>query len=184
MAVNAAVARAAEHFGRLDALVNNAGVAVFAPVLDTSEEDWTRILAVNLTGPFLCTRAAAPVMREHGGGAIVNNSSNAGLGGSATRAAYSATKHAVLGLTKSAALEYGAAGIRVNAVCPSAIETPMVARMIADGALDPEAAAAAVAIPRLGRAEEVAAAVLWLCSPGSSYVTGVALPVDGGFTAN
>jgi NAD(P)-dependent dehydrogenase (short-subunit alcohol dehydrogenase family) len=122
-------------------------------------------------------------MRTQGSGAIVNNSSIAGLIGDATRATYSATKHGILGLTKSIALETGAQGIRVNAVCPGTIDTPMVERMIAAGELNHEAAVAASAIPRLGRSEEIAAAVLWLCSPGASYVTGAALPVDGGYTA-
>ena len=122
-------------------------------------------------------------MREQGSGAIVNNSSIGGLIGSATRSAYSATKHAVLGLTRSTALEAGGQGIRVNAVCPGTIATPMVDQMIAVGDLDHDGSVAASAIPRLGRPEEIAAAVLWLCSPGASYITGVALPVDGGYTA-
>jgi NAD(P)-dependent dehydrogenase (short-subunit alcohol dehydrogenase family) len=122
-------------------------------------------------------------MRTQGSGAIVNNSSIAGLIGDGTRAAYSATKHGIIGLTKSTALETGAQGIRVNAVCPGTIDTPMVERMIAAGELNHDAAVSASAIPRLGRAEEIAAAVLWLCSPGASYVTGAALPVDGGYTA-
>ena len=122
-------------------------------------------------------------MRNSAPGAIVNNSSIAGLKGGRGRSAYSATKHAVLALTKSTALEEGGQGIRVNAVCPGTIDTPMVERMIAAGELDRNASAANSAIPRLGRADEIAAAVLWLCSPGASYVTGVALPVDGGLAA-
>jgi NAD(P)-dependent dehydrogenase (short-subunit alcohol dehydrogenase family) len=122
-------------------------------------------------------------MRAQGSGAIVNCSSLGGLVGLPGRAAYHASKHGVLGLTKSAALEYAPRGIRVNAICPGTIETPMVEDMIARGELDVPAAVAAQPIGRLGRTEEIAAAVLWLCSPGASLVLGVALPVDGGYTA-
>jgi NAD(P)-dependent dehydrogenase (short-subunit alcohol dehydrogenase family) len=122
-------------------------------------------------------------MRTQQSGTIVNNSSIAGLKSGSGRSAYTATKHAVIALTKSAALEEGAQGIRVNAVCPGTITTPMVERMVAAGELDTDASAAAPAIPRLGRADEVAEAVLWLCSASASYVTGVPLPVDGGLAA-
>jgi NAD(P)-dependent dehydrogenase (short-subunit alcohol dehydrogenase family) len=122
-------------------------------------------------------------MRAQGGGAIVNCSSLGGLVGNPGRAAYHATKHGVLGLTKSAALEYAPRGVRINAVCPGTIETPMLAAMIAEGELTAADAETGQPIGRLGRGEEIAAAVLWLCSPGASFVHGVALPVDGGYTA-
>ena len=122
-------------------------------------------------------------MREHGSGAIVNCSSLAGLVGGPGRASYSATKHGVIGLTRSVALEYAPRGIRINAVCPGTIETPMVADMVAKGELDTTDAVANQPIGRLGRADEIASAVLWLCSPGASLIVGVALPVDGGYTA-
>lgn len=122
-------------------------------------------------------------MRAQGGGAIVNCSSLGGLVGNPGRAAYHAAKHGVVGLTKSAALEYGPRGVRINAVCPGTISTPMVDTMVEGGELDRARAAAGQAIDRLGTADEIAQAVLWLCSPGAGYVTGVALPVDGGYTA-
>jgi NAD(P)-dependent dehydrogenase (short-subunit alcohol dehydrogenase family) len=122
-------------------------------------------------------------MRAQGSGAIVNCSSLGGLVGLPGRAAYHASKHGVIGLTKSAALEYAPRGVRINAICPGTIETPMVADMIAKGELDVAEAVANQPIGRLGRAEEMAAVVLWLCSPGASFVLGVALPVDGGYTA-
>ena len=172
-------------YGRLDAAFNNAGIMIpSAPTADTDNAVFDRVMGVNVRGVWNCLKHELHQMREQGSGAIVNNSSIAGLTGSATRAAYSATKHAVLGLTKSTALEVGGQGIRVNAVCPGTIATPMVDRMLAAGDLDHDASVAASAIPRLGRPEEIAAAALWLCSPGASYVTGVALPVDGGYTAN
>jgi len=171
-------------YGRLDAAFNNAGIMM--PPLKTADTDnaiFDRVVAVNLAGVWNCLKHEIIQMRTQQSGTIVNNSSIAGLKSGSARSAYTATKHAVVALTKSAALEEGGQGIRVNAVCPGTITTPMVERMIAAGDLDADASAAAPAIPRLGRAEEVADAVLWLCSTSASYVTGVALPVDGGLAA-
>ena len=178
------VADVVSAYGRLDAAFNNAGI-MMPPlkIADTDNATFDRIMAVNLAGVWNSLKHEILQMRAQGSGAIVNNSSIAGLKASRGRSAYAATKHAVLALTKSAALEEGGQGVRVNAVCPGTITTPMVERMIAAGELDGDASAAAAAIPRLGRADEVAHVVLWLCSPGSSYVTGVALPVDGGLAA-
>lgn len=138
---------------------------------------------MNLAGVWNCLKHEIIQMRTQQSGTIVNNSSIVGLRSGPARSAYTATKHAVVALTRSAALEEGGQGIRVNVVCPGTITTPTVERMIAAGDLDADASAAAPAIPRLGRAEEVADAVLWLCSTSASYVTGVALPVDGGLAA-
>src|SRR5215213_4036165 len=163
------------------AAFNNAGIMM--PPLKTADTDnatFDRIVAVNLAGVWNCLKHEILQMRTQQSGTIVNNSSIAGLKSGTGRSAYTATKHAVVALTKSAGLEEGAQGIRVNAVCPGTITTPMVERMVAAGELDTGASAMAAAIPRLGRAEEVADAVLWLCSTSASYVTGVALPVDGG----
>lgn len=182
--VAAAIATTVSTYGKLDAAFNNAGIMM--PPLKTADTDnalYDRLMAVNLTGVWNSLKHEILQMRTQQFGAIVNNSSIAGLKGGSVRSAYTATKHAVIALTKSAALEEGGQGIRVNAVCPGTIETPMVDRMIAAGELDGTASAAASAIPRLGRADEIAAAVLWLCSPGASYVTGVAVPVDGGLAA-
>ena len=182
--VASVVAATVSTYGKLDAAFNNAGIMM--PPLKTADTDnatYDRLIAVNLTGVWNSLKHEILQMRKQRSGAIVNNSSIAGLKSGSARSAYTATKHAVLALTKSAALEEGGQGIRVNAVCPGTIETPMVDRMIAAGELDRNASAANSAIPRLGRAEEIADAVLWLCSPGASYVTGVALPVDGGLAA-
>ncbi|KOT78377.1 oxidoreductase [Streptomyces rimosus subsp. pseudoverticillatus] len=182
--VASAVDRTVETFGRLDMAYNNAGI--MPPPTDAADESaaqFDRVQAVNLRGTWAAMKHELRHMRDQGSGAIVNCSSLGGLVGNPGRAAYHATKHGVLGLTKSAALEYGSRGVRINAVCPGTIATPMVEAMAAQGELDTEQAEAAQAIDRLGTAEEIAQAVLWLCSPGSSYVTGVALPVDGGYTA-
>jgi NAD(P)-dependent dehydrogenase (short-subunit alcohol dehydrogenase family) len=182
--VVAMVRAAVDRFGRLDMAFNNAGIMV--PAVDAADEAADRfdaVTAVNLRGVWASMKHELAQMRRQGSGAIVNCSSIGGLIGNPGRASYHATKHGVIGLTKSAALEYGPRGVRINAVCPGTIDTPMVESMTAGGELDPEAATAASAIPRYGRPDEIAAAVLWLCSPASSYVTGVALPVDGGYTA-
>src|SRR5438132_2117331 len=182
--VKAMVEQTVATFGRLDAAFNNAGIqSPVAEVADASMAEFDRVNAVNLRAVFCCMKYELLQMREQGSGAIVNNSSLGGLVGIAGRAAYHAGKHGVLGLTKSAALEYASRGIRINAVCPGTIDTPMVADMLAK---EPDAMKDILRdlpIGRLGQPEEIAAAVLWLCSPGASFVIGHALVVDGGYTA-
>jgi len=182
--VKEAVARTVAAFGSLDMAFNNAGI-MLPPVdsADEAAETFDKIVGVNLRGVWASMKHELVQMRAQGSGAIVNCSSLGGLVGGSGRATYHATKHGVLGQTKSIALQYGPHGVRVNAVCPGTIATPMVERMTAAGELDLEASAAGVPLGRLGRPEEVAAAVLWLCSDAASYVTGVALPVDAGYTA-
>lgn len=178
------VERAVRKFGRLDMAFNNASIMV--PPTDAADEpagQFDRVQAINLRGVWACMKHELKQMRAQSRGAIVNNSSLGGLVGNPGRAAYHASKHGVIGLTKSAALEYAPRGIRINAICPGTIETPMLGQMIANGELDMNDALAGQPIARLGQASEMAAAVLWLCSPGASFVLGVALPVDGGYTA-
>jgi len=183
--VKAMVERTVETFGSLDAAFNNAGVQSPAvDIADSTAEEFERVTAINLRSVWSCMKYELPQMRKQGSGAIVNNSSIGGLIGLPGRAIYHASKHGVIGLTRSAALEYAARGIRINAVCPGTIDTPMVQEMIAK---DPEAMKEIMReqpIGRLGRAEEIAAAVLWLCGSGSTFVIGHALAVDGGFTAH
>lgn len=169
-------------FGRLDAAFNNAGIQIPAvDIADLKSSDFDRVQAINTRGVWLCMKHELRHMRERGTGAIVNCSSIGGLIGTSIRlAAYHGTKHAVLGITRSAALEYGQRGIRINAVCPGTISTPMVNRMIADGILSEDGVAHGSPMGRPGRPEEIADAVLWLCSDGATYVTGHALSVDGG----
>jgi NAD(P)-dependent dehydrogenase (short-subunit alcohol dehydrogenase family) len=182
--VAALVERTVATFGRLDMAFNNAGIQVPpSDAADEPTENFDRVTAINLRGVWTCMKHQLRQMRAQGSGAIVNCSSLGGLVGLPGRASYHATKHGVIGLTKSAALEYAPRGIRINAVCPGPIRTPMVTDMIAKGELDIPEAEANQPIGRLGRGEEIAAAVLWLCSPGASFVLGVALPVDGGYTA-
>jgi NAD(P)-dependent dehydrogenase (short-subunit alcohol dehydrogenase family) len=180
-AIAAAIAAINHRFGRLDALVNNAGVAVFAPVLETSDADWSRIIAVNLTGPFLCTKAAAPLMREHGGGAIVNITSISAVRASTLRSAYGTSKAGLAHLTKQLAVELASLGIRVNAVAPGPVDTAMAkqvhTREIRADYHD------AIPLNRYGLEEELAEAIYFLCSERSSYITGQILAVDGGFDA-
>jgi NAD(P)-dependent dehydrogenase (short-subunit alcohol dehydrogenase family) len=180
----AMVERAVATFGRLDMAFNNAGIQV--PPTDAADEPaehFDRVHAINLRGVWTCMKHELHQMRAQGSGAIVNCSSLGGLVGLPGRAAYHASKHGVIGLTRSAALEYAPRGIRINAVCPGTIETPMVRDMIDKGDLDVPEAVKNQPIGRLGQADEIAAAVLWLCSPAASFVLGVALPVDGGYTA-
>lgn len=182
--VAAAVSATVERFGRLDFAYNNAGIQ--SPTVDAADEPgevFDRVTGINLRGVWACMKHELAQMRQQGSGAIVNCSSLGGLVGLPGRAAYHGAEHGVIGLTRSAAMEYAPRGIRINAICPGTIETPMVTAMFDSGDLDPAQAAADEPIGRLGTAEEMAAAVLWLCSPGSSYVVGVALPVDGGYTA-
>jgi NAD(P)-dependent dehydrogenase (short-subunit alcohol dehydrogenase family) len=170
-------------FGSLDAAFNNAGIQSLAiETADASGEEFGRVNAINLRGVWNCMKYELLQMRKQGSGAIVNNSSIGGLIGIPGRAIYHASKHGVIGLTKSAALEYASRGIRVNAVCPGTIDTPMVAEMLVK---EPDAMKdilRTLPIGRLGKAQEIASAVLWLCSPGASFVIGHALVVDGGYT--
>jgi NAD(P)-dependent dehydrogenase (short-subunit alcohol dehydrogenase family) len=181
--VRALVARAVQRFGRLDCAYNNAGIeGQPAATHECSEENWDRTLAVNLKGVWLCLRHEIPQMLKQGGGTIVNCASVAGLVGIAGLPAYEASKHGVVGLTRTAALETVKQNIRINAVCPGAILTPMLERFMASS---PEARATVVAsepIGRIGKPEEIAECVLWLCSDASSFVTGQALAADGGWT--
>jgi NAD(P)-dependent dehydrogenase (short-subunit alcohol dehydrogenase family) len=171
----------AQRFGRLDALVNNAGVAVFAPVMETSDDDWSRVLAVNLTGPFLCTKAAVPLMREHGGGTIVNITSISAVRASTLRSAYGTSKAGLAHLTKQLAVELASSGIRVNAVAPGPVDTAM-----AKAVHTPEIRADyhdAIPLDRYGLEDELAEAIFFLSSERASYITGQVLAVDGGFDA-
>ncbi|MPY53682.1 SDR family NAD(P)-dependent oxidoreductase [Streptomyces acidicola] len=182
--VAAAVDRTVETFGRLDMAYNNAGIQV--PPTDAAEESidqFEKVHAINLRGIWAAMKHELRHMRAQGSGAIVNCSSLGGLVGLPGRASYHSSKHGVIGLTTSAAIEYAPRGIRINAICPGTIDTPMVSDMIAKGELDRAEAEANQPINRLGTADEMAQAVLWLCSPGAGFVVGVALPVDGGYTA-
>lgn len=185
VAVAAQVERAVHaldaRFGRVDALVNNAGVAVFRPILETTLADWQRAIDVNLTGPFLCTQACAPLMLRHGGGSVVNIASISGLRASLLRAAYGTSKAALIHLTKQQAAELGNVGIRVNAIAPGPVDTAMAA------AVHSSAIRAdyhdAIPLNRYGTEDEIASAVWFLCSDAASYVNGQTLAVDGGFDA-
>ena len=170
-------------FGRLDAAFNNAGVqSPPTEVADVSGEEYDRVLAINLKGIFNCMKYELQQMRKQGSGAIVNNSSLGGIVGLPYRAIYHASKHGILGLTKSAALEYAHRGIRINAVCPGIIHTPMVQEMLETQPDAMDGMIATLPIKRLGTAEEIASAVIWLCGPGSTYVIGQSIVVDGGYT--
>lgn len=183
--VTAMIDLAVAQYGRLDMAFNNAGIQV--PPSDAADEpleSFERVTAVNQRGVWACMKHELRVMRRQGSRAIVNCSSLGGLVGLPGRAAYHGTKHAVIGMTKSAGVEYAPRGIRINAICPGTIDTPMVQAML-EGQSDAMAEIMKQQpIGRLGRSEEIAAAVLWLCSPAASFVIGAALPVDGGFTAH
>ncbi len=180
-AVHAAMNAIAQRFGRLDALVNNAGIAVFAPLMETSDKDWSRVLEVNLTGPFICTKAAVPLMRDAGGGAIVNITSISAVRASTLRSAYGTSKAGLAHLTKQLAVELASLGIRVNAVAPGPVDTAMAKEVhtkeIRADYHD------AIPLNRYGLEEELAEAIFFLCSERSSYITGQILAVDGGFDA-
>ena len=173
-------------WGRLDILVNNAGIYTQGDVTQTSLDDWNRIMAVNLTGAFLCAKYVVPVMVNHGGGVIVNVASEAGLVGIKGQVAYNVSKAGMIALTKSCAVDLAGQGIRVNAVCPGTTDTPLV-RDAVSHAPDPAAARrrleAVRPLNRLGTPEEIASAILYLASSESGYATGAALSIDGGYTA-
>jgi NAD(P)-dependent dehydrogenase (short-subunit alcohol dehydrogenase family) len=183
--VKAALTKTAEAFGRLDFAFNNAGIEPRspAPTADYDEEEWNRIFDINLRGMFLCMKQEIPLILKHGGGgAIVNTSSGAGVIGIKGSPAYKAAKHGVIGLTKAAALDYAAQNIRINAVCPGYIDTPMMGRFTGG---TPEGRAKVIAeepVGRMGTPEEIAAAVIWLCSEGAAFIIGHAMVVDGGQT--
>jgi NAD(P)-dependent dehydrogenase (short-subunit alcohol dehydrogenase family) len=181
--VEAMVKKTVSTFGRLDAAYNNAGVQnVLAETADTTREDYDRVIGINLRGVWSCMKFELQQMRKQGSGTIVNCSSLGGLVGGAERGIYHAAKHGVIGFTKSAALEYAARGIRINAVCPGLIWTPMADQMVATGQGEAlKAMEKSIPMGRVGRPEEIADAVLWLCSDAASYVTGQSISVDGGF---
>ncbi len=182
--VDALIQAAVERFGRIDCAFNNAGVeGAWTPITEQTEEDWDHTIDINLKGTWLCLRAEISQLRKQGGGgAIVNNSSVAGLIGTAAAATYCASKHGVLGLTKSVAIEVAPEQIRVNAVCPAVIETPMGDRLFGDPDMETWALGFHP-IGRFGTSREVAEGVLWMCSDASSFMTGQALTLDGGMLA-
>jgi NAD(P)-dependent dehydrogenase (short-subunit alcohol dehydrogenase family) len=181
--VKAALDRAVVTFGRLDFAFNNAGVEQpITATADLTEAEWDRVLAVNLLGVFLCMKHQIPLMLKSGGGAIVNTSSGAGVKGFKGQAAYAAAKHGVIGLTKSAALDYAPQGIRVNAVCPGIIDTPMMGRFTGGTAQGRERVIGQEPVGRMGKPEEIAAAVVWLCSDAAAFMVGHAMVIDGGQT--
>lgn len=179
--VEALIQRAVAEHGRLDCAFNNAGVEESSGLTaDCTEESWDRVMSVNLKGVWLCMKYEIRQMLAQGGGAIVNNSSIAGLVGYPRRPAYVASKHGVVGLTRAASVEYAKCGIRINAVCPGAIRTGMIDGLIREGVLNEEQLSARQPIGRLGTPEEVAESAAWLCSERATFMVGHALAVDGG----
>jgi NAD(P)-dependent dehydrogenase (short-subunit alcohol dehydrogenase family) len=178
------VDRTLAEFGRLDAAFNNAGVmAQLAPTAESTRDEWDRVIGINLRGVWSCLKYELQQMARQGSGAIVNNASVGALGGNPGIGSYIASKHGVIGLTRTAALEYVRQGIRVNAVNPGLIDTQVGRDVFKEDEGVYEEASSSVPMGRAGQPEEIAAAVLWLCSPGASYVVGQALTVDGGMTA-
>jgi NAD(P)-dependent dehydrogenase (short-subunit alcohol dehydrogenase family) len=172
-----------EKFGRLDFALNNAGIEyAIKPVAEITEEEWDRIIDIDLRGVFLCMKHEIPLMLQQGGGAIVNTSSGAGIKGFKGGAAYVAAKHGVIGLTRAAALDYAASNIRINAVCPGIIDTPMMDRFSGGTPGGRQAVIAQEPVGRMGKPEEIAAAVVWLCSDAAAFVVGHAMVIDGGQT--
>ncbi len=182
--VKAALARTVEAFGRLDFAFNNAGIEPRkqAPTAEYDEEEWNRIININLRGVFLCMKHEIPLILKGGGGAIVNTSSGAGIIGIKGSPAYTAAKHGVIGLTRSAALDYAARNIRINAVCPGYIDTPMMDRFTGGTLEGRTKVIAEEPAGRMGKPEEIAAAVIWLCSDAAAFMIGHAMVIDGGQT--
>ena len=179
--VQVAVDTVSSHFGRIDALVNNAGVAIFKPIGETTFAEWRKVLSTNLDGAFLCTQACAPVMIKNGGGAIVNIASISGLRASTLRVAYGTSKAALIHLTKQQAVELGNVGIRVNAIAPGPVDTEM-AKLVHSVAIRSDYYDT-IPLNRYGTVEEIASATGFLCSAAASFVNGQVLAVDGGFEA-
>jgi NAD(P)-dependent dehydrogenase (short-subunit alcohol dehydrogenase family) len=181
--VRSALDKTIETFGRLDIAFNNAGIEyIIKPAAEVTEEEWDRIMDIDLRGVFLCMKYEIPLMLKQGGGAIVNTSSGAGVKGFKGGAAYVAAKHGVVGLTKAAALDYAESNIRINAVCPGIIDTRMMQRFSGGTPEGRQAVIVQEPVGRMGTPDEIAASVVWLCSDAASFVVGSALVVDGGQT--
>jgi NAD(P)-dependent dehydrogenase (short-subunit alcohol dehydrogenase family) len=182
--VERAVSQTVEAFSRLDFAFNNAGIEQpVKPIVEVTDEEWDRLVAVNLRGAFLCMKRQIPAMLANGGGVIVNTSSGAGVTGIPGQGAYAATKFGLIGLTKSVALDYAAQNIRVNAICPGIIDTPMMGRFSGGTDEGRERVIAQEPVGRMGRPEEIASAVMWMCSDDAAFLVGHALVMDGGQTA-